>query len=163
VKTLILGMGNELLSDDAVGLKVVRMLRRELKTREVEIKETAVTSLELLDLLVGFDRVIIVDAIKTGAGKAGDVRVLDLADLGRKMTTPTSLHHVGLPNVLAIGKALGLKMPDQVRAFAIEAKDIGTFGGPCCREVRAAIPKVIDLIRAELDGSARRLAQLEQL
>lgn len=163
MKTLILGMGNELLSDDAVGLKVVRMLRRELKTREVEIKETAVTSLELLDLLVGFDRVIIVDAIKTGAGKAGDVRVLDLADLGRKMTTPTSLHHVGLPNVLAIGKALGLKMPDQVRAFAIEAKDIGTFGGPCCREVRAAIPKVIDLIRAELDGSARRLAQLEQL
>ena len=156
-------MGNELLADDAVGLKVIRRLRPEVKAPGIELKETAVTSLELLDLLVGFDRVIIVDAIKTGDGKAGDVRVLDLADLGRKMTTPTSLHHVGLPNVLAIGKTLGLKMPDQVRAFAIEAKDIGTFGGPCCPEVEAAIPKVIDLILAELGGSARRLAQFEQL
>lgn len=162
MKTLVLGIGNEILSDDAVGLKVVERLERELKAPDVELKQTGVTSVELLDLLVGFDRVIIVDAIKTATGRPGHVRVMDQADLGPQ-TTPTSLHHVGLPNVLAIGKTLGLKMPEHVRIFAIEAKDVSAFGGPCCPEVEAAIPKVIDLIRAELDGSARRLAQLEEL
>jgi hydrogenase maturation protease len=152
VKTLILGLGNDLLADDAVGLEVVRRLSRETKAPEIEIRETCAANLELLDFLVGFDRVIIVDAIRTGTGKAGDVRVLDLTDM-EKATTPTSLHHVGLPTVLAAGKVLGAKMPARVRVFGIEATDVSVFGGPCSPEVEAAIPKVVDMIRAELGGS----------
>lgn len=157
MKTLILGLGNDLLSDDAVGLEVVRRLNREAKTPEIEIRETCAASLELVDFLVGFDRVIIVDAIKTGTGKVGDVRVLDPKDMesGR---TPTSLHHVGLATVLAAGKALGVNMPTRVRVFGIETNEVSVFGGPCSPEVEAAVPKVIHLIRAELDGSVGRLA-----
>lgn len=157
MKTLILGLGNDLLSDDAVGLEVVRRLRPQIEAPEIEIRETCAASLELLDFLVGFERVIIVDAIRTGTAKVGDVHVLELTAMDRG-TPPTSLHHLGLPTVLAVASALGVKTPARVRVFGIEAKEVSVFGGPCCPEVEAAVPKVIDLIRSELDGSAPRLA-----
>lgn len=149
MKTLVLGMGNELLSDDAVGLKVVRELGQAISHPDLEVRETCLASVELLDLLAGFDRAIIVDAIKTGAGKPGDIYILSPDDFGDG-SAPASLHHVDLPTVLAAGRSLGAKMPDDVRIFAVEAKDTSTFGGECCPAVQAAVPRVIRLIRAEL-------------
>jgi len=149
VKTLVLGMGNDLMSDDAVGLKVAERLKQSIDDPDVEARETCLAGLQLLDLFVGFDRVIIVDAIKTGTAKAGDVRVLSLHDLDSG-SPPISLHHVELPTVLTLGRALGAKMPDRVRIVGVEAKDVNTFGGGCCPEVEAAIPKVVGLIEAEL-------------
>ena len=149
MKTLVLGMGNELLSDDAVGLKVARKLRQGTQDPNVEVRETCLASLELLDLLAGFDRAILIDAIQTRGGKAGDVYILSPDDLGNG-STPTSLHHVDLPTVLALGRSFGAKMPDQVRIFAVEARDVSTFGGGCCAEVEAAISKVVALVQSEL-------------
>jgi len=149
VKTLVLGMGNDLLSDDAVGLRVARSLRESTRDPSVEVKETLLASLELLDILAGFDRAILVDAVQTRDGKPGDVYILSPEDLGSS-STPTSLHHVDLPTVLALGRSLGAKMPERVRIFAVEAGDVSTFGGECCADVEAAVPKVVALIQAEL-------------
>lgn len=149
MKTLILGMGNDLLADDAVGLRVARRLSQADLDPSVEVKETSLASLELLDLLAGYDRAILVDAVRTKAGKAGDVYVLSPDDLGGG-ETPASLHHVDLAMVLALGKQLGVKMPDDVCVLAVEAGDVSTFGGQCSPEVEAAIPKVIGRITAEL-------------
>lgn len=146
MKTLILGMGNDLLSDDAVGLKVARRLRQTIQDPDVQVRETSLASLELLDLLVGFDQAIIVDAIKTRTGKVGDVHVLSLSELTNG-SAPTSLHHVDLPTVLALGRLLGVKMPEHVRIIAVEVKDVSTFGEGCCPEVEAAIPRIISLLR----------------
>ena len=152
MKTLILGMGNDLLADDAVGLKVVRKLRETVRSPDVEVKETCLASLELLDLLAGFDRAILVDAIQTGTGEVGDVYLLSPSDLGDG-STPVSLHHVDLPTVLAIGDSLGIQMPKDVRVIAVEARDVSTFGGECCAEVMAAIPKILDLVHDELSAA----------
>lgn len=153
MKTLVLGLGNDLLSDDAVGLKVVRELGQITGRPDVEVQETCLASLELLDLLVGFDRAILVDAVLTETGSVGDIYELspESLDIG---LTPTSLHHVDLPNVLAMGKGLGLKMPEEVHILAVKAKDITTFGGPCCAEVEAAVPRILDLIEAQLATAA---------
>ncbi|HET6457058.1 MAG TPA: hydrogenase maturation protease [Armatimonadota bacterium] len=149
MKTLVLGLGNDMLSDDAIGLKVVRELARVNSRPDVEVQETCLASLELLDLLVGFDRAILVDAVLTETGSVGDIYDLspESLDIG---STPTSLHHVDLPNVLAMGTGLGLKMPEDVRILAVKADDITTFGGPCCAEVEAAVPRILDLIEARL-------------
>lgn len=148
MKTLILGMGNDLLADDGVGPKVAEELKKRNKDPNVEVMETALAGLQLLDIFIGFDRAIIVDAIQTKGGKPGDAHLLTLDDLGGGV--PTSLHHFDLPTILAAGKALGAAMPQDVRIFAVEATDVTTFGGACCPEVEAAIPRVVDLILAEL-------------
>ena len=73
MKTLILGLGNAILSDDGVGIYVVRELRDRVNRREVEVVETGLAGLRLLDLLTGYDKAIIVDAIESGEGSAGDI------------------------------------------------------------------------------------------
>ena len=71
MKTLVLGLGNPILSDDGVGLRVARELENRLDQQEVTVVETSMAGLDLLDLLAGYDRAIIVDAIQTVGGKVG--------------------------------------------------------------------------------------------
>ena len=148
MKTLVLGMGNELLSDDGVGIQVARRLRQVVLDPEVEVRETGLAGLELIDILAGFDRAIIVDSIATGA-QPGTVHVLSLADLDTGVP-PSTLHHVDLPTVLELARRLGIRMPDDVRVLAVEAKDVSTFGGGCCAEVEAAATRVVDTIAQNL-------------
>jgi len=77
MKTLILGLGNPILSDDGVGVGVAGELEGRLDQQEVTVVETSMAGLSLLDLLIGYDRVIIIDAIQTVGGKAGQIYRLD--------------------------------------------------------------------------------------
>ena len=68
--TLLLGLGNDILRDDAVGLVAARLLRGEFQD-EVEIVESAGAGLELLDLLEGHKRALLLDAVLTGEHPPG--------------------------------------------------------------------------------------------
>ena len=68
MKTLVLGLGNPLVTDDSVGLRVVEELKPLLADRsDVEISEDYWGGLRLMERMIGFDRVIVVDAIHSGA------------------------------------------------------------------------------------------------
>ncbi|MEI6724985.1 MAG: hydrogenase maturation protease, partial [Actinomycetes bacterium] len=63
--TLVLGMGNPILSDDGVGLLVAERLRGTSLPHGVEVLQSEVGGLRLLELVRGFTRVIIIDALKS--------------------------------------------------------------------------------------------------
>jgi len=86
MKTLILGMGNPILSDDGIGIWVARALEGELSGGEVTVMETSMAGLNLLELMADYDRAILIDAIKTGKG---EVRFIDLSL--RCLMTPDTL------------------------------------------------------------------------
>ena len=69
MKTLVLGLGNPILSDDGVGLRVARAVESQLSQQEITVMETSMGGLSLLDLLTGYDRAIIIDAIQTRGGR----------------------------------------------------------------------------------------------
>jgi len=73
MKTLILGLGNPILSDDSIGLRVAKELETRLNRPDVTVMEASVAGLDFLELLVGYDQAIIVDAIQTQGGKIGQV------------------------------------------------------------------------------------------
>ena len=81
VRTLILGLGNPILSDDGVGISVAEELKRIVKRTDVMIEETSMGGLSLLDLLIGYDSVIMIDAIQTSKGKAGQIYRVDTSFL----------------------------------------------------------------------------------
>jgi len=149
MKTLILGMGNPILSDDGVGIWVARTLEGRLNQQEITVTEASMAGLNLLDLLVNFEKAIIIDAIQTLGGKVGQVYRLEpeTFDATRHATTP---HDVNFATALELGKRLGLALPHQITIFAIEVEDVTTFSEECTPEVERAIPVVADLVMGEL-------------
>lgn len=154
--TLVLGMGNPILSDDGVGLLVAERLRGASLPDHVEVRQSEVAGLRLLDLVRGFTRVIIIDALKSpidSPREPGEIVRYEAKDFkgGQRYG---SAHSIGLGTVLELGARLGFEMPQDVVVYAIEAVDVETFGEELSPPVAAAAERVIALIGAELEVDA---------
>ncbi|HBC46685.1 MAG TPA: hypothetical protein DEO84_12625 [candidate division Zixibacteria bacterium] len=148
MKTLVLGLGNELISDDGLGLLAVRKLKEENGT-SAEIIECGLCGMALLDILVGFDRAIIVDAVKTGREEPGTIYELNAEDLGPVFAP--SPHYSGLPELLDTAAQLGLDFPSEFKIFAMEVADPYTIGGGLTEPVAAALGNLVAKIRTQLE------------
>jgi hydrogenase maturation protease len=148
-RTLVLGLGNDILTDDAIGLLVVRQLQSELSNQPaLDIRETSEMGLALLDFFAGYSRVILVDSIQTGRVPPGSIHEVDAGAL--KHLTGRTPHFLGVGETLALGRALGLLMPEEVTIFAIEVEDPFTLGTRLTPAVQAALPGVVERIGAAL-------------
>ena len=145
-KILLLGLGNDILTDDAIGLNVVRRLRESLAGDDrIEVRETMEMGLALLDFIVGYRAVLIVDSIQTGKAPAGTILELDAA--GLKQITGRTPHFLGVGETLALGRQLGLAMPQEVRILAVEVEDPFTLGTEMTPVLQQALPTVLDRVR----------------
>lgn len=146
---MVLGLGNPILSDDGVGLQVVRQLKAKFDKPDLDFMESSTAGLDLLDLITGYDRLIIIDAIKTEGGKAGQIYKLNLEEL-----SPTyhlaSPHDINLATALELGRRLGMALPQEIVIFAIEVADVTTFSEKCTPITEAAITKTVRLVAGEL-------------
>ena len=127
-KTLVLGLGNTILGDDGVGISVVREIRKSWRDRpSVELVEASLGGLVLLDLIDGFHRVIVVDAIMTDDEKpTGFVYQLNLEDLGN-IVQPYASHALDLKSTIVLGNGLGYTMPAAVEIYAIKIEENTIF------------------------------------
>lgn len=149
MKTLVLGLGNPILSDDAVGIRVAREVAGQVRDPQVTVTESSGAGLSLLDSIAGYGRVIIIDAIQTKEGSVGQTYRLGLEgfSLTRYFSSP---HQLNLATTLELGKMLGLAMPKEVTIFAVEAKDVSTFSEKCTPEIERVIPEVVKMVLHEL-------------
>jgi hydrogenase maturation protease len=156
MRTVVLGMGNPILTDDSVGLRVAQAVSGWLGTPEgapfsasVRVEESSLAGFSLLDLLAGQERAIIVDSIITREGVPGAIYRLAVDDF----TTTVRLHSphdINLFTALELGKQLGIEMPSDVVILAIEAADTSTFGEGCTPTVEAAIPGALQAVISEI-------------
>ena len=149
VKTLVLGLGNTILSDDGVGCRVAMALKDKLNTPDVNIMEDSIAGLDFLDMLTGYDRTIIIDAIQTDKGTPGQIYRFgpEILASTRHAGTP---HDVNLATALELGKRLDLKLPRKITIFAIEVQDVTSFSEECTPEVEKAIPACVKMVVQEL-------------
>jgi hydrogenase maturation protease len=149
-RTLVLGLGNPVLTDDAIGLLAVREAERLWGGAPgVEFREASIAGFDLLELLAGFDAAIIADAIRTGKAKPGAIHELEPGDLASSSRL-VAAHEIGLGTALALGERLGAAMPKDVVILAIEIEDDLTLGERPTPAVAAAIPAVAARILREL-------------
>ena len=131
-------MGSDIRADDGVGLHVVRQLGDRSLSESVDVVELGTAGLGLLDSVRGYDRLILVDAIVTGA-TPGTVHVLNGADVDRASHLGPG-HDADLPTVLALGEKLaGDQMPQEVIVVAVEAVDVNTVSTQLTPAVEAAV------------------------
>ncbi len=149
MKILVLGVGNPILSDDGVGIHVARELKKK-NPKNVTVDELAASGLELLDVIRGYDKVVIIDAIQTRSGKPGELHILEERDF-EKSIHGSSPHGINIATALALGRRLVPdEMPREVVFFAVEAKDLVNVSETLTPEVRKAIPDVVERILKEL-------------
>jgi hydrogenase maturation protease len=145
MRTLLLGLGNPILKDDAVGLKVVRKLGENMTEKDVHVEEASFANIEILETIGPYNRLIIVDSIKTGRGRPGELYSLSLEDLQRTLHLCCP-HDINLATALELGKRLGMHVPGEIRIYAIEVEDNQTFSETCTPSVEEAIPRIVEEI-----------------
>ncbi|MBI5395421.1 MAG: hydrogenase maturation protease [Verrucomicrobia bacterium] len=138
-RTIVVGLGNDLIADDGVGVLAARALKAGLAGR-ADVVETAMHGLALLDIFLGYDRAILLDAIQTGKQPPGAVIEINAAELDPVIAP--SPHFAGLPEMVALARQLQLDFPKEFRIFAVEVADARTIGGPMTPAVRDAIPQL---------------------
>lgn len=149
----MLGLGNLILSDDGLGIKVARLVAARAADPSVSVIETSLAGLDILESLAGFGKVIIIDAIQTRQGIPGQIRRLCPAAKASSRHC-AGAHDVDLFSALAIGERLGFELPREVVIYAIEALDVLTLGECCTPEVEKAIPTCAELVLEELAAGA---------
>jgi hydrogenase maturation protease len=146
-KLLVIGLGNPILTDDAIGWRVAELLRDILRDHDetfaasVEIIEASLGGLSLAELMVDYTRAIVIDAIITRDGVPGTVSTFKLTDLPGTLNT-ASAHDTNLATALGALRRFGAVVPDDraVDIVAIEAEEVMTFSETCTPAVEASIP-----------------------
>ncbi len=146
----VVGVGNLLLSDEGIGVHIVRALRKTHLPSHVSVFEFGTRGLEILDAVESFGRVVIVDAVRSGAapGSIGRWRVGEIIDASAP--SMVSLHQVDLLTTLKIGRATG-KLPEDVVIVGIEPKDLSP-GLELSPELKAKFQELLDLVLKEISN-----------
>ncbi len=153
-KTLILGLGNPILGDDGVGWKVAEAVQVLTARREppVEIDFAALGGLSLMERVLGYSHVILIDCMETGAEPVGTVKVLALPELANPSAGHSaSAHDTSLLTALETARTMGADVPARVDVVAIEAKATYEFSEELSPEVAAAVPVAVQHVLTLLD------------
>ena len=149
---LVIGCGNEFASDDAVGLQIIRSLK-ELNEDElpdgVELIEAGTPGLNLLDLWDRADRVIIVDAVKSGAAP-GTVHSFGASLLPPRNVMPVSSHGVNIIDAVELGRLLE-RLPAQLTIIGVEILSEEPFHVGLTPDVEAAVPRARERVMEEIN------------
>jgi hydrogenase maturation protease len=144
MQTLILGIGNELLGDEGVGVHAARLLLKENLPKQIKIVEVGTAILEALPDLEQADRVIILDAMKDDQ-PPGTVYKISL-DHCSGASCIASMHGFDIFRVMALA---GRSTPPPVMVFGVEPQKID-WSLELSTSVTDSMPFLLDAVRAEL-------------
>jgi hydrogenase maturation protease len=152
MKTIVLGVGNPILQDDGVGLHVIEALRQRLTNPLVTVETASTGGMNLLDMIRGYEKVILIDAVKQNDSKPGEVKRFLLSDF--HSVHSCNPHDVSLSEALHVAEQLGEKhLPLQIILIGITVKNTYEFGEHLSNEVSSAIPTAVNLVLEELNNT----------
>lgn len=149
-RILVIGLGSPIMSDDAVGLKVVEELEA-MHLPDVITQQEAIGGLDIIPMVMDHKKVIIVDAIQTFRCLPGTITVMDPDDFQHTIA-PASAHEMNLPTAMHLGRQLEPeRMPEKVRFVAIEVEDLITVSEDMTPAVQSAVPEALETVLRLID------------
>lgn len=150
IRIVILGIGNELLSDEGIGVHTIKALQKMDVPPEIEIYEGGTDGFGLINIIVETDRLIVIDSIR-GGSEPGTIYKFDIEDAPSSPDLfKTSVHQIGILEVINLSSLIG-KTP-KTTVIGVEPESIST-GMELSDKVKVKIPRVIQLIFEELNLS----------
>jgi hydrogenase maturation protease len=154
MKTLVIGLGNPILGDDGIGWKIAEELASVIgQDSSVEIDTAALGGLSLMERMLGYDRVVLVDSMETGQGPVGSVQTFPLASLPDPMAGHSaSAHDTSLITALKTAESIGADIPKRVDVVAVEAQNVYAFSEELSPPVASAVPVAVQAVLDLLQG-----------
>lgn len=149
-RTLILGLGNPILSDDGIGLILTKNL--EGKIPGADTASITLAGLELMDILVGYDHVFLIDAATGTGGEPGELK--EICD-GKGALHLFTSHGVNFFELIKMGRDAGLKMPEPAAVFGIEIGIATDFGTDLSPVMLSALPSLETTITGRIEEIMR--------
>lgn len=146
MKTIIIGMGNPIVSDDRIGIYISERLKEDIS--DVKITKASFSGFYLLDLILEYDRVIFIDSIITDKNDIGDVNVYQLADF--EQCNPFSIHSTDLLSAIDTCKKFDMEIPEQYYFITVEINDNVTFSEAFTDEIESRKEKIYETVKEKV-------------
>lgn len=151
MKTLVIGLGNPILGDDGVGWKVAEAVQ-SIAVQTVEVDFASLGGLSLMERMLGFEHVVLIDCMETDQSPVGTVQSVQLADLANPNAGHSaSAHDTSLLTALEAARAMGAEIPARVDVVTIEARNTYDFSEQLSPEIAAAVPVATQEVLRLLD------------
>ena len=148
MKVAIVGVGNILLKDEGIGVKVVKELEDKFSfPSDVVLIDGGTAGHHLINMISDFDVLIVVDAVQ-GGESPGTIYKFTFDQIPFEVNTHLSVHQVGVLEALNQVKLLGKEQ--KITFIGIEPQDISPWGMELTLVVAEKIPKLITLVLEEL-------------
>jgi hydrogenase maturation protease len=150
MKTIILGVGNQILGDDGVGIHVINELKKQIHDPNINLDDAITGGMNLLDIILGYDKAIIIDAVKTEDGENGEVKRISLSNFSTMHSC--NPHDVSLIEAIEMAKKMGEdRIPKKIVVIGVMMKEIPCeFGEKLSNKIAAAVPKAVDMTLNEI-------------
>ena len=154
VKRLLLGIGNTIMGDDGVGIYVARWVKERLQSRpDLQVKELGVSGFKLVEEILGYDEVIIVDSYGAEDSDAGRIREFGPEDFEDTLHAP-SPHGANFATALELYRSLQPdRIPKRIRIFTVDVHRTDAFEEGLSKPVREAALKLTETIVREIEPS----------
>jgi hydrogenase maturation protease len=149
--TIVLGLGNPCLGDDAIGWRILDALEARLDEGAkagLVFERLSLGGLSLMERLAGYDRAILVDSIDIPGARPGELRRLSLDS--QPGTHANAAHDASLSDALQMGRKMGVKLPDEIAILAVQIERKLEFSETLTPEVEASIEPAVQTLLVEL-------------
>lgn len=144
-KTLILGLGNHILTDDGIGPRLVYDLSQMIGNPDIYYNTACCGGLEIIEYIKDYEQVIFIDAIRTREGRPGNVHYFVPSDF-HETSHLTSLHDVSFLTALKLGNSLDLNLPDDLHIIAVEIIEDMEFSEELTPQLKERYPEILEKV-----------------
>jgi hydrogenase maturation protease len=146
-KTLILGLGNDILTDDGIGPRLVHDLAQKINEPTVKFDTACCGGLEILEYIQGYEKVDFIDAIRTRDGNPGNVYYFLPSDF-RETLHLSNLHDVQFLTALKLGKTLDMGLPSDLHIITVEIIEDMEFSEELTGQLKEKYPGILEEVFA---------------
>ena len=148
-RTLLLALGNPILSDDAVGWELADRLAPDAARCGADILKESTATLDLVHRFAGYERLVILDAIQLGTAPPGTLHRFTLDDFAATIRMSCA-HDLNFASAFALARRLGCDIPTDIRIYAVEVQELLKFAEGCTPPVAARLDALARQIAHEL-------------
>jgi len=142
---LLLGIGSPIVCDDGLGFRVVEEIKA-MNLPDLDVDQQSVSGLDLIEIMMDYKKVVVVDAIVTEKYPAGTVMLLEPEDF-KNALHGTNPHETNIHMAIELGKRLSPgRMPTDIQFVAVEVNDVWTVTDIMTEDVEKAVPAAVQAV-----------------